>query len=208
MSQPDHATCTDAIVTYAREVAALGWMPATSGNFSMRLGDGRAAITASGAHKGQLTHDDVLTIDLADGRALDTTRRPSAETLLHVQIYRHFSDAGAVLHTHSHNQSVASRLFAADGVVQLRGWELQKAIHGFDSHDATLDIPVFPNSQSMPELAACVDAWLDAGRALHAYLIDGHGLYAWGRDMREARRHLEALDFMLACELDLRRLSA
>jgi methylthioribulose-1-phosphate dehydratase len=31
-------------------------------------------------------------------------------------------------------------------------------------------------------------------------------MYTWGRDMPEARRHLEALEFLLGCELDLRRL--
>ena len=45
-----------------------------------------------------------------------------------------------------------------------------------------------------------------SGKPLHGYLIDGHGIYAWGRDMPEARRHLEAFEFLLACELDLLRL--
>ena len=86
--------------------------------------------------------------------------------------------------------------------------ELQKAIAGQTTHDAELTIPVFPNTQHMPELVAQVDAWLDDGRPLHAYLINGHGIYTWGRDMAETRRHLEALEFLLGCALDLRRLSA
>lgn len=201
------AICADAIMETATELAALGWTPATSSNFSMRLDDTRVAITASGRHKGHLTRDDILVIDLDDGHAIDPAQKPSAETLLHVQVYQRFPETGAVLHTHSRNQSVASRLFAADGVVRIRGWELQKAITGFDSHDSTLELPVFPNSQHMPELAAHVNAWLDAGKPLHGYLVEGHGMYARGRTMDEARRHLEALDFLLACELDLKRLS-
>jgi methylthioribulose-1-phosphate dehydratase len=113
---------------------------------------------------------------------------------------------GAVLHTHSRTQSVASRLFADDGVIRLQGWELQKAITGYLTHESTLDIPVFPNTQHMPDLVAQVEAWLDQGKPLHAYLIDGHGIYTWGRDMAETERHLEALEFLLGCELDLRRL--
>ena len=69
-----------------------------------------------------------------------------------------------------------------------------------------MDVPVFPNTQHMPELAAWVDAKLDE-QCMWGYLIDGHGLYAWGRDMAEARRHLEAFEFLLGCELELRRLS-
>jgi methylthioribulose-1-phosphate dehydratase len=197
----------DCIAENTRELAALGWTPATSSNFSMRLDDGHAAITVSGRDKGRLTREDVMVVDM-QGRAVGNELRPSAETALHTQVYRRFPETGAVLHTHSRTQSVASRLYAAAGVVRLQGWELQKAITGFDSHDSTLELPVFPNTQRMAELTDRVDTWLDAGKPLYAYLIEGHGIYAWGRDMGEARRHLEALEFLLDCELDLRRLSA
>lgn len=205
-SEAFHARA-DAIAQAAKELAALGWTPATSSNFSMRVDEAHAAITISGRDKGHLGRDDIMLVDL-DGRAIGTDARPSAETALHTQVYRRWPEMQAVLHTHSRTQSVASRLFAAQGVVRLEGWELQKAITGFHTHESVLEIPVFPNTQHMPELVAQVDAWLDAGKPLHAYLIDGHGIYTWGRSMAEARRHLEALEFLLACELDLRRLSA
>ncbi|MDE1894042.1 MAG: methylthioribulose 1-phosphate dehydratase [Pseudomonadota bacterium] len=197
--------CADRIAATARELAAQGLTPATSSNFSMRIDAGHAAITVSGRHKGRLGRDDIMLIDL-QGRAVGTTARPSAETALHTQIYRRWPDMHAVLHTHSRTQSVASRLFARDGVIRLQGWELQKAISGYDTHESVLDLPVFANTQHMPDLVAQVDAWLDAGKALHAYLIAGHGIYTWGRDMDEAERQLEALEFLLGCELDLRKL--
>lgn len=199
--------CADVIADSARELAALGWTPATSSNFSMRVDDAHVAITISGRDKGRLGRADIMLIDL-HGRAVGTDARPSAETALHTQLYRRWPRVNAVLHTHSRTQSVASRLYALDGIIRLQGWELQKAISGYTSHDSVLEIPVFPNTQHMPELVAQVDAWLDAGKPLHAYLIDGHGIYTWGRDMAETRRHLEALEFLLACELDLRRLSS
>jgi methylthioribulose-1-phosphate dehydratase len=199
------AACADTVVRTACELAARGWAPATSGNFSMRAGAARAAITISGRDKRNIGSDDIMLIDL-DGQPVNTTARPSAETALHTQLYRRFADVTAVLHTHSHTQSVASRLFAAAGAVRLQGWELQKALSGYATHTDVLEIPIFPNTQHMPELVAQVDAWLDAGKPLRAYLIDGHGMYTWGRDMPEARRHLEALEFLLGCELGLRRL--
>ena len=198
---------SDVLASNVRELAALGWTPATSSNFSMRVDDALLAITVSGRDKARLTREDVMLIGI-DGQPVDDERRPSAETALHLQLYARLPQTGVVLHTHSRTQSVASRLFAETGVIELRGWELQKAITGFDSHDSTLVLPVFPNTQHMPELTAQVDAWIDAGKPLHAYLIEGHGIYAWGRDMREARRHLEALEFLLTCELDLRRLTS
>jgi len=197
----------DAIADTARELAALGWTPATSSNFSMRIDAEHAAITISGRDKGRLDRDDIMLIDM-HGHAVGTEARPSAETALHTQVYRRWPDIGAVLHTHSRTQSVASRLFAGDGVIRLQGWELQKAIAGYTTHDSVLEIPVFPNTQHMPELVDQVDAWLDSGKPLHAYLIDGHGIYTWGRDMAETHRHLKALEFLLGCELDLKKLRA
>lgn len=193
------------LIANTRELAALGWTPATSSNFSLRLDAEHAAITVSGRDKGKLVEADIMVVDF-DGAPVATEQRPSAETLLHTQIYRRFPEIGCVLHTHSHHQTVASRLFAAQGHVRLEGYELLKAFHGNTTHDAAIDLPVLPNTQDMPALAARVEALLDT-QCLWGYLIDGHGLYAWGRDMAEARRHLEAFEFLLACELDLRRLA-
>jgi methylthioribulose-1-phosphate dehydratase len=199
------AACARTIADNGRELAALGWTPATSSNFSMRLDARHLAVTISGRDKGRLGGDDVMVVDM-DGRAVATDARPSAETLLHTQIYRRFADANAVLHTHSRVQTVASRFFASREAIRFEGWELQKAITGYTTHESVLDIPVFPNTQDMSVLVCAVDAWLDAGKPLSGYLIDGHGIYTWGRDMKETRRHLEAFEFLLACELDLARL--
>ena len=192
------------IITNVRELAQAGWTPATSSNFSRRLDAQHAAITVSGRDKGRLTEHDIMVVDF-DGRAVGSDHRPSAETLLHTQLYRRFAEVGCVLHTHSQVQTVASRLYAGAGHVRLEGYELLKAFHGNTTHEIAIDLPVLPNSQDMPALAAQVDALLDA-QCMWGYLIDGHGLYAWGRDMAEARRHLEAFEFLLGCELELRKL--
>lgn len=198
--------CVDALILHTGELARLGLTPATSSNFSMRLDAHHAVITVSGRDKGRLTPGDFMVVDL-DGHPVATEQRPSAETGLHTQLYRRFPEIGCVLHTHSRNQTVASRLFAAQGSVHLAGYELLKAFRGNATHETAIDLPVLPNSQDIPALAAQVERLLDAG-PLWGYLIEGHGLYAWGQDMTEARRHLDAFEFLLACELDLRRLGA
>jgi methylthioribulose-1-phosphate dehydratase len=197
-------TLADDIVANVRELAAAGMTPATSSNFSCRLDAGHAAITVSGRDKGHLVEDDVMVVDF-DGAAVGSDHRPSAETLLHTQLYRRFPEIGCVLHTHSQAQTIASRLYSGAGQVRLEGYELLKAFSGNDTHEAYLDLPVLPNSQDMHTLAAQVDALLDR-QCMWGYLIDGHGLYTWGRDMAEARRHLDAFEFLLRCELELRRL--
>ena len=194
------------IITNVRELSQAGWTPATSSNFSRRLDDRHAAITVSGRDKGRLTEADIMVVDL-DGHPVGTGLRSSAETLLHTQLYRRFPEVGCVLHTHSLVQTVASRLYAGAGHVRLEGYELLKAFEGNSTHEMAIDVPVFANTQDMKVLAAQVDALLDR-QPLWGYLIDGHGLYAWGRTMAEARRHLEAFEFLFASELELRKLGA
>lgn len=193
------------IIVNVRELSQAGWTPATSSNFSRRLDDRHAAITVSGRDKGRLTEADIMVVDF-DGNAVGSDHRPSAETLLHTQLYRRFEEIGCVLHTHSPVQTIASRLYAGQGHVRLEGYELLKAFHGNTTHEAAVDVPVFANTQDMRTLSAQVDALLDS-QCMWGYLIDGHGLYAWGRDMPEARRHLEAFEFLLNCELELRKLT-
>lgn len=192
------------LIDNIRELARAGWTPATSSNFSHRLDDRHAAITVSGRDKGRLVEDDIMVVDM-DGQAVGRPLRPSAETLLHTRLYRRFPDMGCVLHTHSPVQTIASRLYAPQGHIRLEGYELLKALHGNGTHETAVDLPVFANTQDMNVLSDQVDALLDQ-QSMWGYLIDGHGLYAWGRDMAEARRHLEAFEFLLHCELELRKL--
>ncbi|MDT3468574.1 methylthioribulose 1-phosphate dehydratase [Stenotrophomonas maltophilia] len=169
------------LIDNVRELAHAGWTPATSSNFSHRLDDRHAAITVSGKDKGRLIEDDIMVVDF-DGKAV-----------------------GCVLHTHSPVQTIASRLYAPQGHVHLEGYELLKAFAGNSTHEMAVDVPVFANTQDMNVLSKQVDDLLDR-QNLWGYLIDGHGLYAWGRDMAEARRHLEAFEFLFHCELELRKL--
>ena len=194
------------IIINVRELSDLGWTPATSSNFSQRVDDRHVAITVSGRNKGRLTENEIMVVDL-DGTPVMTDKKSSAETLLHTMLYKRFPDIECVLHTHSVTQTVASRYFASQGHVRLDGYELLKAFAGQATHEATIDVPVFPNTQDMTQLAADVNAALDKG-PMWGYLIDGHGLYAWGRSMNEARRHLEAFETLLACELEMIKLGA
>ncbi|HET6602665.1 MAG TPA: methylthioribulose 1-phosphate dehydratase [Xanthomonadaceae bacterium] len=193
-----------ALCPAVRALAARGWTPATSSNFSLRLDQNQAAITVSGRDKSQLAPADLMVVDF-DGHAVGTDLTPSAETVLHTRLYRQHPEIGCVLHTHSQVQTVASRLFARRGHVRIEGYELLKAFPSHNTHEASIDVPVLPNTQNMQVLADLVEDCLTRDTALYGYLIDGHGLYAWGRDLAEAQCHLEAFDFLLGCELELRR---
>ncbi len=174
-----------------------GLVPATSGNFSARLADGKIAITVSGKHKGKLTLEDIMVVD-SEGKPLQD-KQPSAEMGLHIQIYQHFSDVGAVLHPHALNAVLLSR--RGQKVVTLSDYELLKAFPGINTHLATVEIPVFANNQDIPALMVEVEEYLTQTESVVGYIIAGHGFYTWGKTMEDALRHVEALDYLFACEL-------
>jgi methylthioribulose-1-phosphate dehydratase len=177
-----------------------GWVPATGGNFSARLSAEKMLVTASGWHKGELKEDAFLVAGM-DGRPDDASRKASYETLLHCQVYRFDARVGSVLHTHSIANTVLSRQKES---IRLSGYELLKLLPGIQTHDATVEVPVFENDQDIPRLAAKVDEAMKRRPGMPAYLISGHGLYAWGDSVAQARHRVEALEFMFECELHSR----
>lgn len=173
------------------------WCLATSGNFSARIDNDHFMITQSGKDKSRLTPEDLMICDM-QGRPQDRALIPSAEIALHLSLYRHDTGIGAVFHTHSVTATALSR--AAGSSVSVSGYEMEKAFAGIRSHEASLSVPVFDNTQDMAALANKLETRLgDNPSPAPGFLIRGHGLYAWGKDVTEAQRHLEAMEFLLSC---------
>ncbi|MFP1740804.1 methylthioribulose 1-phosphate dehydratase [Lonsdalea quercina] len=183
-----------------------GWCPATGGNMSVRLDEARSLITASGKDKGNLKPEDFLQVDIATNH-VPCGRTPSAETGLHTLLYRLDARIGAVLHTHSVNATVLSRVEKSDALI-LEGYEMQKSLSGQRSHLDRVTLPIFDNDQDIPALAERVAARHGSTPLRYGFLVRGHGLYCWGESVQEARRHLEGLEFLFQCELQRRVLEA
>jgi methylthioribulose-1-phosphate dehydratase len=130
----------------------------------------------------------------------------SAETPLHLARYRADPAVGAVAHVHTVAATVLSRLHAADGALTFSGFEMHKALRGITTHESDVVLPIFANAQDTVALAREVEARLAGRPVVPGYLLAGHGLYVWGADMDEARRHLEGIEFLLECTLEERRL--
>lgn len=194
-------TAAQALIEAGEAFHARGWVPASSGNFSLKLPGDRLAITASGRHKGMLEMDDVICIDL-NGQVVEGTGKPSYETGLHTQLYRHDASIGAVLHTHSVASTVLSMQSGSE--ILLENYELLKIFDGIDSHEIRVSLPVYDNDQDIAALAERVEQDMQENGMGHAYVIRGHGIYTWGPDLKTARHRVEALEFMLECELHSR----
>jgi methylthioribulose-1-phosphate dehydratase len=180
-----------------RDLHARGWVLGTSGNFSAVLSREplRLAITPRGADKGRLDPAQVLEVDGA-GAAVGGAGRPSDETRLHLAVVA-ARGAGAVLHTHSVWATLLSEVHAGDGGLLIEGYEMLKGLEGVGTHAHREWLPILENAQDWVAAGPAVEAMLRARPELHAFLIRGHGLYTWGRDLPQARRHLEVLEFLL-----------
>jgi methylthioribulose-1-phosphate dehydratase len=189
------ALCATAQWCYAR-----GWVPATSGNFSVRdRAAGRMLISPSGIDKGQMTTADLLETDM-EGRVTNKGGKPSAETALHAVIYRDRPEMAAILHVHTIWNTLLSAGFAALGHVPIEGYELLKGLAGVSTHAHKEKVPILENSQKYDELAADLAMVLQKFADAHGVLLSRHGLYTWGKSVAEARRHLEALEFLFEVE--------
>ncbi len=165
--------------------------------------DGRTfVVTRSGIDKGAIDAAGLIVVDL------DAPLPPgvSAETPLHAARYRRDFRVAAIAHVHSVSATVLSRADEEQGYVELDGFEMHKALTGFTTHESMVRLPIFANDQDTAALAARIEAELEPDPPVPGYLLAGHGLYVWGATMDDARRHLEGIEFLLACSLEERRL--
>jgi methylthioribulose-1-phosphate dehydratase len=173
------------------------WVSGTSGNFSTVLSRHPFVlmITASGAHKGELSANDFLCLD-EDNRIIAGTGKPSAETAIHQAIIQE-RGAGAILHTHSVWATLLSDLYGHLGGFNIEGYEMLKGLSGVQTHQHCEWLPILANSQDYAILSAAVRRLLRERPNIHGILLQGHGLYTWGDQIQEARRHVEILEFLM-----------
>ena len=199
---PDAAA--EGVLALARHAGAKNWIPSTSGNFSVRIDGTDCAITASGSDKTNLTRDGVIRAPFAGA----AHPRQSAEAPLHYLMYRLSPAIGAVTHVHAQPAVLASLALANQGRVRIEGLELLKAFAGTKTHETHLDVPVFDNDQDMDALAARVETRLKREGLGWGFLLAGHGIYVWGKDVQEALRHLDAFDYLFTVMLKLKGIPA
>ena len=186
------------LASVAKSFHARGWLLGTSGNLSavVQREPLQLAMSPSGIDKGELTAQQVLTIDEHARVISEHAVKPSDESLLHICIVKQ-RGAGAVLHTHSVWNTMLSHLFSADGGVNIEGYEMLKGLQGVRTHEHREWLPIIKNSQDMHALADTVGGALDEHKAAHGFLLERHGLYSWGENLAQAKRHIEILEFLL-----------
>ena len=192
----------DALREVGNQFHARGWSLGTSSNYSVvtRCEPLELLITASGKDKGNLSRGDFVLVDGEGFPIVADQPKASAETLLHIAIAQQ-SDVGAVMHTHSIWGTLLSDFYFYDHGFKIEGYEMLKGLAGVTTHEHAEWVPVFDNTQDIPALAERVRQCLKNSEPpmQHGFLIRRHGLYTWGGDLDEAKRHIEIFEFLFEC---------
>jgi len=188
-----------ALAQAARDFHRRGWMAGTAGNLSARSRPDRFWITASGKPKGGLDESDFLEIAIADGEVVDRPTpdlRPSAETSIHQAIYQIAPDAGACLHVHTVDASLATAGATGDELA-LPALEMIKGL-GVWEQDPRVGLALFDNWLDVPRIAAAIRERFGAkAPRLPALMIRSHGVTVWGKSIQQAYDRLECLEFLM-----------
>lgn len=180
-----------------QEFYRRGWVLGTSGNFSMLMARRplRICVTASGMEKGKLDETNFLDLD-DDAEILQGFGKPSAETLIHLTIYRFLPKARSILHTHSVWGTILSDRYFEQGAIEIEGYEMLKGLAGVTTHEHSEKVPIVENSQDYVALAHVIENVVRDNPSIHGIYLRRHGLYTWGETVSEARRHVEIFEFL------------
>lgn len=180
-----------------REFYRRGWVMGTSGNFSVLLARRpmRLCITASGNEKGELDETHFLELD-DDAEILEGFGKPSAETLLHLTIYRQMPKARSILHTHSVWGTILSDRYFENGAIEIEGYEMLKGLSGVQTHQHKEVVPIVENSQDYVALSHVIENVVRENKKIHGIYLRRHGLYTWGETVADAKRHVEIFEFL------------
>ncbi len=195
--KPSISASTLELAEAGQEFYRRGWVLGTSGNFSMLLARKplRICVTASGIEKGNLDETNFLELD-DDAEILQGFGKPSAETLLHLTIYRFMPKARSILHTHSVWGTILSDHFFEQGGIEINGYEMLKGLAGVKTHEHHEKVPIIENSQDYIALSHVIENVIRDNDEIHGIYLRRHGLYTWGESVAEARRHVEIFEFL------------
>ena len=168
------------VIEICRRIEKKGFIAATDGNVSCRVGQDHLLITPSGRCKGELEPDDLLLVDL-HGKVISGQGKPSSEIRMHLLAYQKRIDIGAVVHAHpplltaftlagvSFTSEVLPEVWLTIGSVPTAPY-------------AT------PSTDEVPESVA---PFIEHHQAL---LLERHGSLTLGKDVKEAYLRLEKLE--------------
>lgn len=180
---PGEGQAREEIVRVCRLLWQRGYVAATDGNVSMRIGSDRLVATPSGVSKGFLQERQLVLTDL-DGALVSedpSGLRPSSELRMHCAVYRERPDVLAVVHAHP---PVATACTVA-------GVSLMRPV----LPEVLVTLGGIPTARyARPSSAEGAVVVRELIREHDAVLLDHHGSLTVGRSVFEAYLKLEKVE--------------
>jgi len=162
----------------------LGLVQLTWGNVSAINRDlGHIVIKPSGVEYDAMKPEDMVIVNM-DGKVIHGNFKPSSDTATHIELYRHFTDIGAVVHTHSTWATIMS--------------QIGKPLAAFGTTHADYFADSIPCTRDMTEAEIASGYERETGRVIAeafaginpmdipAVLVKNHGPFTWGASSKKA----------------------
>ncbi len=145
---------------------------------------GLVVIKPSGVSYDEMKADDMVVVDLATGKVVEGSLRPSSDTPTHLALYRAWPEIGGVVHTHSTYATAWAQ--AGKGIPNIG------TTHADYFHEA------IPCTRDMTEAEVKGDYELETGNVIverfsginpvhtPGVLVKNHGPFSWGTSPADA----------------------
>ena len=190
------------IAELCRHFYSIGWCTGTGGGISIREGD-RIFMAPSGVQKERIAPEDIFIID-RDGKILEAPQNDTLKLTACAPLFlaaMNHRDAGAVLHSHSIDAAVVTRLWPNE--FQISEVEMIKGLRGYGYYD-TVRVPVIPNTAHECDLADSMTEAIVENPQSDAVLVQNHGIYVWGQDWQQAKTQAECFDYLFRYAIRMR----
>jgi L-ribulose-5-phosphate 4-epimerase len=172
-----------------KEIVRAGLVQLTFGNAS-GADAGVMAIKPSGVDYDALVPDNIVVLDIATGKILEGTKRPSSDTPTHLHLYQKFPCIGGIVHTHS---------------IHATSWaQAGRAIPCLGTTHADHFYGAVPVTRLLTRKEIAKDYELNTGKVIvetcqhpneiPAVLVAGHAPFAWGTTPEKALENAIALE--------------
>jgi L-fuculose-phosphate aldolase len=188
----NHSEAKEEIIRIGRLLHQKGFIAASDGNISIKVGNEKIITTPTGLSKGFLTKDQLVVID-RKGKKISGKLEPSSEILMHLCVYEERKDVSAVIHSHP----PISTAFSIAGV-SLARCMLPEVVCTFGVIPTT-DYAT-PSTEEVPEVIR------ELIKNYDALILDRHGALTVGKDLFEAYMKLEKVEHTAIVTLAARQL--
>lgn len=165
-----------------KKMYAKGYVVASEGNMSIRLGKNKILVTPGGKNKGELKISDLVIVDLK-GKRISGDLKPSSELLMHLFVYEKREDVNAAVHAHPPYSTAfaCAHLPLAQNLLPEVIMFLGKV---------PLTPYATPTTQEVPS------SLLPFIEKHNAFLLENHGVLTLGKDIYEAYNRLEMVEHL------------